>query len=93
MAASNGGTHSDGDWQRTRYVLAIEDWHSAVATDLSFQQGDVIAVSGKSGAWWQGTLNGQSGDIPETYVRELRAPPRHFTLLTVAPRRSFARFT
>lgn len=51
-----------------QFVLAIEDWHSAVKTDLSFRQGDVIAVQAKAGAWWHGTLAGWSGDIPETYV-------------------------
>jgi hypothetical protein len=52
----------------TKYVLAIEDWQGAVSTDLCFRQGDVIEVTGKSGPWWQGTLDGQEGNFPDTYV-------------------------
>eukprot|EP01050_Picozoa_sp_SAG11_P030197 SAG11_NODE_8826_length_972_cov_2.085911_3_plen_131_part_00 len=36
------------------YVLAIEDWHSSVMSDLCFRQGDVITVTSKAGRWWRG---------------------------------------
>jgi hypothetical protein len=42
------------------------------ATELSFNQGDIIIIHRKDpGGWWEGELNGKVGWIPSNYVKEL----------------------
>jgi len=36
--------------------------------DLTFKKGDIIFVTKKDGAWWEGTCNGQRGPFPSNYV-------------------------
>jgi hypothetical protein len=53
----------------TRVMIAVADWESDFAGDLSFARGDRIEIKGKpAGAWWQGECNGQAGVFPVAYV-------------------------
>jgi hypothetical protein len=43
---------------------------------LSISVGDIVTItSKKTGDWWSGVLNGQSGFFPSTYVEELELAP------------------
>jgi hypothetical protein len=50
-------------------AVALHAFEAMMATDLAFQQGDVIWVTNqKDPGWWEGTLNGKSGVFPANYV-------------------------
>lgn len=54
--------------------VALYNYHSEVAEDLNFCQGDIIKVSECSGDWWEGELNGKRGIFPKNHVAEYKAP-------------------
>lgn len=47
---------------------ALYDFAAQQEGDLGFKKGDTIIVTNSSGAWWEGSLNGQSGTFPNNYV-------------------------
>jgi hypothetical protein len=57
-------------------ATATHAWESDVDGDLSFREGEAIAVVSQSepgGGWWTGTLGGRTGAFPSNHV-ELTAP-------------------
>jgi len=51
-------------------VRALYDYQTNQPTKLNFNKGDIITLTDSTGdAWWYGTLNGQTGKFPKTYVR------------------------
>ncbi|KAF9017578.1 hypothetical protein BGZ52_004965 [Haplosporangium bisporale] len=56
-------------------VQARWDFIGREEGDLSFKVGDTInVVEYVDGAWWRGTLSGQVGVFPSSYVQKLRPP-------------------
>lgn len=52
------------------YAIAIADYRSEQATDLTFQRGDKIKVLLQhSSGWWDGEFNGKKGTFPKTFVQ------------------------
>lgn len=50
---------------------ALYPYTGATAEELSFQEGDMIAILKKDpGGWWEGELRGKRGWIPANYVQE-----------------------
>ncbi|XP_035390788.1 intersectin-1 isoform X2 [Electrophorus electricus] len=49
--------------------LAMYTYESSEQGDLTFQQGEVIAVLRKEGDWWTGTVGGRTGVFPSNYVK------------------------
>lgn len=51
---------------------ALYDYEGEKEGDLSFKEGDIIAVLDKSdpSGWWQGSLNGVTGYFPMNFVEE-----------------------
>lgn len=54
------------------YVQALSDFVAQQPEDLGFRAGDVVTVTqqGESGAWWEGSLNGQVGWFPSNFCSE-----------------------
>ncbi|GAM17836.1 hypothetical protein SAMD00019534_010110 [Acytostelium subglobosum LB1] len=51
-------------------VRALYDYDAASQDELSFKEGDVIAIIQKdNGGWWEGELRGKKGWIPANYVQ------------------------
>ena len=50
-------------------VTALYDYTATDPGELSFKEGDVITIISKSGDWWQGSLNGTTGQFPSNYVK------------------------
>ena len=44
-------------------------YESSEQGDLTFQQGDVIAVLKKEGDWWTGAVADRTGVFPSNYVK------------------------
>ncbi|KAI9295990.1 DUF500-domain-containing protein [Neoconidiobolus thromboides FSU 785] len=56
---------------RKETAVALYDYHSDQAQDLSFNRGDVITIIKKTESqndWWKGELHGKQGDFPANYV-------------------------
>ncbi|XP_055333628.1 dedicator of cytokinesis protein 7-like isoform X2 [Paramacrobiotus metropolitanus] len=54
-------------------VKAIYDFEKSNTDELSFRRGDVITITQKlEGGWWEGTLNGETGWFPLSFVTEYR---------------------
>lgn len=49
--------------------------------DLSFITGDVIAIIGKNGNWWEGACKGTSGTFPANYVQLKEVEVSIFTII------------
>lgn len=43
--------------------------YSGQEGDLSFNEGDVIAIINNEGDWWEGRCNGNVGVFPANYVQ------------------------
>lgn len=59
----------------TETVTALYDYEAQAHGDLSFSAGDVIEIIHKTAndnEWWQGKLNGKSGQFPGPYTRSKR---------------------
>lgn len=55
-------------------VVAMFAFEAQESSDLSFKVGDVIEVLQRTQSkneWWRGRLNGQIGDFPANYVKEM----------------------
>lgn len=55
-------------------VVAMFAFEAQESSDLSFKAGDVIEVLQRTqnkNDWWNGRLNGQVGDFPANYVKEM----------------------
>ncbi|KXJ91065.1 BAR domain-containing protein [Microdochium bolleyi] len=53
-------------------VTALYDYSAQAEGDLSFRAGDVIEIVSRTqndNEWWNGKLNGQTGQFPGNYVR------------------------
>jgi len=48
---------------------ALYDFEAQQPTDLGFKRGDIITLISSKGNWWQGTLDGRTGDFPSNYVQ------------------------
>jgi len=48
---------------------ALYDFDAQQPTDLAFRKGDIITLIKSEGNWWQGTLDGRTGDFPSNYVQ------------------------
>ena len=58
--------------------IAMHNFESTDADDLTFQKGDFIIATDTDGEWWEGRLErdgtgGETGTFPHNYVA--RAPP------------------
>jgi len=54
------------------YVIAMYDFDSHTAGDLSFREGDRIRVVKKTESsqdWWEGEINGRQGSFPANYCK------------------------
>ncbi|XP_036396037.1 intersectin-1-like isoform X2 [Megalops cyprinoides] len=49
--------------------IAMYTYESSEQGDLTFQQGDVIAVTKKEGDWWTGVVGDKTGVFPSNYVK------------------------
>jgi len=51
-------------------VRALYDYQPQSNLELLIKVGDVIEITSKSigGGWWEGKLNGKTGQFPENYV-------------------------
>lgn len=50
---------------------ALFEFEAANPDELTFAAGAIIDIVEKQGEWWQGTLNGQTGLFPASYVEEI----------------------
>jgi len=51
---------------------ALYNYQGATQDELSFREGDMIAILKKDpGGWWEGELKGRRGWIPANYVQEI----------------------
>lgn len=56
------------------YVRAIYDYEGCTEEELSFVEGDIIAIVSKEDdedGWWEGMLNGEKGVFPNIVVEEV----------------------
>ncbi|XP_013413935.1 intersectin-1 [Lingula anatina] len=53
--------------------VAMYNYISGEAGDLSFNQGDIITITSKDGDWWTGTLNDKTGIFPANYVKKMES--------------------
>ena len=51
--------------------MALYSYASNETGDLTFNQGDMIAVSKQDGDWWTGSIGDHSGIFPANYVRKM----------------------
>lgn len=51
------------------YYISLYPYQSDEAGDLTFDQGEVILVTGKDGDWWTGQIGDRSGIFPSNYVQ------------------------
>jgi len=49
--------------------VALYDFDAQQPTDLAIKKGDIITLIKSEGNWWQGTLDGRTGDFPSNYVK------------------------
>lgn len=55
---------------KLRQALALFDYKKLQHGDLEFKAGDLIWVKSEADDnWWNGTVNGQTGDFPASYVQ------------------------
>ncbi|KAK0182732.1 hypothetical protein PV327_000835 [Microctonus hyperodae] len=52
------------------YYVALYQYSSTEPDDLSFNDGEIIAVTKKDGEWWTGTIGNRSGFFPSNYVEK-----------------------
>lgn len=52
------------------YYEALYDFTAQQDDDISFNKADIIAVFEKSGEWWRGSIDGNSGMFPSNYVKK-----------------------
>jgi chromosome segregation ATPase len=58
--------------------VAVHRFTSDNTEELSFEKGDVITVTDQSDtSWWIGTLNGKSGYVPSTYLKQAAEQKTH----------------
>ena len=48
--------------------LALHEYQSDVAGDLSFTAGELVTVTDKDGEWWTGQIGNRKGIFPANYV-------------------------
>ena len=62
-------------------AIALHAFAAQTPGDLSFSEGDIIAVTGQDGNWWQGRLESDAGAgaklgyFPKNYVLEFLPQP------------------
>lgn len=52
------------------YYVALYQYGSAEPDDLSFNEGEIIAVTKKDGEWWTGSIGNRTGFFPSNYVEK-----------------------
>ncbi|KAK6187699.1 hypothetical protein SNE40_005666 [Patella caerulea] len=53
------------------YYIAMYNYSSGEATDLKFNEGEMILVTQADGDWWTGTVNDKTGVFPANYVKKV----------------------
>ncbi|RHZ77479.1 hypothetical protein Glove_177g134 [Diversispora epigaea] len=55
-------------------VRALYDYDAQSHEEISIKEGDIIEVTNRDigGGWWEGTLNGRTGQFPANYVTSLK---------------------
>ncbi|CAG8633452.1 10160_t:CDS:10 [Dentiscutata erythropus] len=55
------------------YVQALYDYVAQTSEEISIREGDIILITNRDvgDGWWEGTLNGVTGQFPESYVGPL----------------------
>nr|XP_057909121.1 rho guanine nucleotide exchange factor 6 isoform X3 [Doryrhamphus excisus] len=72
--SENGGGGGVGGSGGQLVVKARFNFKQNNEDELSFNKGDVIAVTRQEeGGWWEGTLSGKTGWFPSNYVREVKS--------------------
>lgn len=60
--------------KKDEYVVAIYGFAGQGAGDLSFNEGDTIKITKKTGTdqdWWEGELYGSRGSFPANYCQPI----------------------
>jgi len=56
------------------FAIALYDFAGDDGNQLTFKQGQIIAIEKKDGSdWWLGSLDGKPGFFPSSYVQEVNA--------------------
>ncbi|CAG8717242.1 15714_t:CDS:2, partial [Dentiscutata heterogama] len=55
------------------YVQALYDYVAQTSEEISIREGDIILITNRDvgDGWWEGTLNGVTGQFPASYVGPL----------------------
>ena len=70
----NGEEMPTAEGGLNEYYVALYDYGSKEAGDLSFSQNEIILVVKKEGDWWTGVIGNRTGIFPSNYVDKCSVP-------------------
>ena len=61
-----------------REAMAQFDFEGRTRRELTFKKGDIITLlRRKSVDWWEGSLNGKTGLVPDKYLKIIPSSKKH----------------